>query len=253
MSTDVAFPPVHAPMRRLLVALVVDTSDSMNDSDAIGELNRALELWRGDLTTGGDLSRLGEIALISFGAGGVQAIDPSGRRAGPLDEPFVPVTQFSPRPLVASGYTPMTDGIRLALDVVKQRREALLAEGIMMAYRPLVYLVTDGAPTDDEGNDCRRWRSLEPELRRLEREQALLFFAFGVTGADMEVLSALAPESTYSIEGTDFGALLRRVSRSIRRAMRTYSEDAGELYSDMRAQADENAELNTWFWKQGQQ
>jgi uncharacterized protein YegL len=240
-------------MRRLLVTLVVDTSDSMNNGDAIGELNRALEQWRGDLTTGGDLSRLGEIALISFGAGGVQAIDPSGGRIGPVDEPFVAVTQFSPRPLAASGYTPMTDGIRLALDVVKQRREALLAEGIMMAYRPLVYLVTDGAPTDDDGNDCRRWRSLVPELRRLERELALLFFAFGVTGADMDVLRALAPASTYNVEGTDFGKLLRRVSGSIKRVMRTNAEEAGDLYSEIRSQADENTELSNWFWKQGQQ
>jgi uncharacterized protein YegL len=256
---NVSFPALQSSSRRLLITLVVDTSQSMREDDAIGQLNRALSgQWRDELRMVPGLARIGEIALISFGANGVTTLDPSGggaagnERNAPADA-FVPLADFSPRALSADGPTPMVDGIRLALDLIGERRKALSEKGIGLAYRPVVFLLTDGAPSDDDGLPCLRWRELVPELRRLEHEKSLLFFAFGVRNADMQVLRTLAPDSAFPIDGTDFSLVLRRILDSIERAMQTRNENAQEVYLEVQEKDQRNRDLTQWFLNQGGQ
>ncbi|GAA0460264.1 hypothetical protein Ade02nite_14500 [Paractinoplanes deccanensis] len=215
----VGFPPVQSSKSRLLVTLVVDTSSSMARDDAIGQLNTALRTWREDLHADNHLRHITEIAVVTFGAGGVRVVDPTGHeRAG---EPYAPITRFQPPTLRAGGYSPMVKGIKDGLRIMDERRQALAREGVQMAYTPLVFLLTDGAPSDDQGKPCDLWRSLAPELRRQEAEQGLMFFAFGVRGADAKVLEALAPDKHYQAEGTDFASVLGAVRQSIDRVVRS--------------------------------
>ena len=233
------FPDVQGAKSRLLVALVVDNSSSMTAQGAIEQLNDALAKWRDELNGDSNLRRIGEILLVSFGSGGTTVVDPSGQGRSPLANPFVPISDFNPPPLAASGYSPMVPAIKHALELVDRRRQDLHRTGIAMAYRPLVYLLTDGAPSDDEGRPSDRWRDLAPELRRQEADQRLLFFAFGVRGADVEVLEGLAPDGHYLVDSNNFSLVLEAVRRSINRVISSgRNAPADQVHSAVREGVD---------------
>lgn len=215
----VGFPPVQSSKSRLLITLVLDTSSSMARDDAIGQLNNALRTWREEVHADNHLRHISEIAVITFGAGGVRVIDPTGHDQ--TAEPYAPIARFQPPTLRAGGYSPMVAGIRQGLRVIDDRRQTLARDGIQMAYAPLMFLLTDGAPSDEQGQPCQLWRNLAPELHRQEQEQGLMFFAFGVRGADAEVLRALAPDKHYQAEGTNFADVLGAVRHSIDRVVRS--------------------------------
>jgi uncharacterized protein YegL len=245
--TGPMFPDVQASKSRLLISLVLDTSSSMVEDDAIGQLNRALQGWRESLAADHYLQRTGEVSMVTFGAGGVRVVDPAG---GPeVTEPFVPISRFQPATLRAGGYSPMTAGIKQAIRLIDERRRTLAGAGIQMAYPPLVYLLTDGAPSDDRGQTCPLWPNLVPELRRQEHQQGLLFFAFGVRGADRKVLEALAPQRFYQAEGTDFTTVLTAVRQSIERVIRNDGSATEQVIQAQRAQA----EVMNWILAETQQ
>lgn len=245
--------PLPDPQRaksRLLIALVVDTSSSMAIDDGIGELNGALARWREELTRESNLRRIGEIALVSFGSGGTAVIDPSGQGRTPLADPFVPIADFSPPTLTASGYSPMVPAIKRALELVDHRREELRRTGIAMAYRPLVYLLTDGAPSDEQGRPSDRWHDLAPELRRQEAEQRLLFFAFGVRGADTQVLEGLAPRAHHRVDGNNFSLVLQKVRQSIDRVMQSGRHaPAEEVQDQINKDINDLRMVHDWFMR----
>lgn len=244
--------PVQSSKSRILITLVVDTSSSMQHRDRIGELNRALATWRTELMNDAHVSAQGEIALITFGAGHVQAIDPSGRTTGTVTEPYVPVSQFSPPPLVAGGVTPMVEGLQYALDLVAARRQQLRAAGIQLSSRPMVYLITDGVPTDAEGRATDRWRDLAPVLRQQEAGKHLLFFALGVADAEETVLAGLAPQSWRHLASLNFAEILTLVSASIEAATAASarSESAEQVYANVNQQAGMTGRIND-FLNQG--
>jgi uncharacterized protein YegL len=241
-------PGPQAAKTRLLITLVVDTSSSMAHQDAIGDLNSALHRWREELQADSNLRRIGELALVTFGASGVTVVDPSGRGRDPLASPFVPVNEFNPPALRASGYSPMVAAVQRALQLVEQRREVLRQSGIQMAYRPIVYLLTDGAPTDEAGKRSDRWRDLEPLLRKEEDDHRLLFYAFGVRGADMNVLRELAPKGAFDVQGDNFTTVLAAVRRSIQRIMTVgRSTDPDTVHDQVRSDIDEMQQMREWL------
>ena len=100
--------------------------------------------------------------------------------------PFCPIKKFDPPTFVAHGGTSMGKGIRYALEAVREQVHKYHEMGIE-CYKPFVLMITDGVPTDDVDDI--------PELIKM-RETAgkygrLRFHAFGVKGADMDLLSRL--------------------------------------------------------------
>jgi len=241
------FPPTQAAKNRLLITLVLDTSDSMKAGDAITGLNRSLREWREELLRRPSIQRIAEIALITFGDGGVRVVDASG---GAVAEPYVTVDKFNPPELTAGGYSPMVPAIRRALAIADERRAALDSAGIGMAYRRLVYLITDGAPSDDRGNDDDSWRDLAPELRRREQEPGfggIQFTCFAVQGADRDVLRALAPDALYDIGRANFATVLNRVMQSIETSMNKRKDSVSETLKEVSRQDKRAQEMHDWF------
>jgi uncharacterized protein YegL len=237
--------PVQPAKSRILITLVVDNSSSMAEENRIGELNQALARWRTELMKDDHLTRHGEIALVTFGKDHVMAVDPSGRTSGAPTEPYVPVSQFSPPPLAAGGVTPMVDGLQYAFSILAARRQHLRASGIALASRPLVYLITDGVPTDASGHRSENWRDFAPVIRQQENGKHLLFFAFGVEGADPTVLKGLAPKSWRYLAGLDFAQVLTFVSASIEAASSASarSESADVVYQKNNEHLDKQARI----------
>ncbi|BCJ74587.1 hypothetical protein CS0771_41310 [Catellatospora sp. IY07-71] len=214
---------------RLLITLVLDTSGSMK-GNRIAQLNKFLSELKQALDKDKYINRVGEVAIVTFGNDGVRAITGTSATSH-----FVAVNAFTAPSLESGGFTPMTKALRLALSLVTRRKAELRTSGIPMAHRPLIFLVTDGLPTDDQGNLSADWREVAAELRRQESGKHLHIFSFGVADADAAVLQGLAPKSTYQIDDVDFSAVLQLMSISLELARSASNDgDADELYESVR-------------------
>ncbi|MEV7215786.1 VWA domain-containing protein [Kitasatospora cineracea] len=207
------------------VIVLLDTSASMarpTDRPRITELNRALADWFGSVRSQGRLRARVEVCLITFGSG-VRVFEPSGGALVPAPpaadaQLFAPIDRLIRPELTADGYTDLLPAIRLALELAARRHRELTAQGLP-ALRPLIWLLTDGAPTDGAG------RALSADdlaadaelLRQAEERRECVFFTVGVRGADRAVLEVLAPKATYMLEQLDFGEILQFLFHSVDR------------------------------------
>ena len=141
-----------------------------------------------------------EDAIVTFGNGGVKHV-----------QDFVTAGEFTPPVLEAGGQTPMGEAITLGLNLLRARKEVYKKNGVPY-YRPWVFLITDGAPTDD-------WASAARLVHAEEAANALAFFAVGVQGAEMEKLRQIAPPTRVPIQlqGLQFVEMFLWLSRSQQR------------------------------------
>lgn len=186
------------PENRVPVILLLDTSGSMSGKP-IQELNRGIAAFKEDVLKDTQASLGVEVAIVKIGPV-VQLI-----------QDFVTVDNFTPPILEASGQTPMGAGIEYTLDLLEDRKETYKANGIQY-YRPWVFLITDGAPTDD-------WQSAAQRVRENEANNRLSFFAVAVQGADINTLQQIAPSERPPIllDGLDFRALFEWLSNSMKK------------------------------------
>lgn len=153
--------------------LVLDTSGSM-EGEPIAALNDGLQAFQTDIQEDKLARRRTEIAIVTFGDGGVQTI-----------QDFVEAGRFAAPTLAAAGRTPMGEAIDRALDLVDSAKAEYQANGVPY-YRPWVFLITDGEPTDE-------WVRAAERIHAAEAANALSFFAVGVGDADMATLTQIAP------------------------------------------------------------
>ena len=125
--------------------------------------------------------------------------------------------------LSGTGDTPMGAAIAGGLEMIRQRKEAYRANGISY-YRPWVFLITDGAPTDD-------WRRRPPSwCAKGRRPKSFSFFAVGVPDADMDVAPPdLAVRTPLKLAGLRFRDLFAWLSSSLSNVSRSRSRPARAL------------------------
>lgn len=188
---------VENPEPRCPVILLCDTSGSMS-GEPINALNTGLAAFQKDVYKDEIASLRVEVALITFGP-------------VKLTQDFVTIDEFSPPKLTADGVTPMGEAIEYALDLMEKRKETYKNNGVQY-YRPWVFLITDGAPTDS-------WQSAAQKIREMEAQRRMLFFAVGVAGADMNKLRQIAlPERPpVLLNGLDFTSMFQWLSTSMKR------------------------------------
>jgi uncharacterized protein YegL len=183
------------PEPRLPCVLLLDVSGSMQ-GQPIAELNEGLRLYRDELVADPLAAKRVEVAVVTFGDEVRTACD------------FTTTASFEPPTLRAAGSTPMGAAINLALSLVEQRKAAYRANGIAY-FRPWVFLITDGAPTDE-------WRFAARKVQDGEERRALAFFAVGVEGANFEVLRQVATREPLKLKGLRFRDLFQWLSNSQR-------------------------------------
>jgi uncharacterized protein YegL len=184
------------PEPRCACVLLLDVSGSMSGAP-IAALNEGLRAFAADIGTDALASQRVEVAVVTFGDGGVKTV-----------EGFITAGQFEPPTLRAGGGTPMGEAIERALDMVENRKRDYKANGVAY-YRPWVFLITDGEPTDD-------WKAAAARVREAEAANGLAFFAVGVQGADMEVLGQIAVRDPLRLQGLQFVDLFVWLSQSQR-------------------------------------
>ncbi len=161
---------VENPENRCPVILLLDTSTSMS-GQPIQELSRGVDVFKEDVQRDTKASLSVEVAIVTFGP--VQLL-----------QDFVTIDQLTPPQLEANGYTPMGEAIEYAIDLLEGRKEIYKTNGIQY-YRPWIFMITDGAPTDS-------WHNAAQRVRLGEADRKFSFFAVGVEGADMATLSKIA-------------------------------------------------------------
>lgn len=189
---------VENPENRCPVILLLDTSGSMS-GQPIQELNQGLAAFKEDVLKDSQASLSVEVAMITFGS------------IAKLIQDFVTIDQFTPPILEVDGLTPMGAAIEYALDFLENRKQTYKDNGILY-YRPWVFLITDGTPTDS-------WDSAAKRLREAEAQSRLSFFAVGVKGADMNILKQISPPERppVMLNGLDFRELFVWLSASMKR------------------------------------
>lgn len=196
--------------KRCPVILLVDTSASMS-GEPIGELNRGLASFWEDVLRDAQASLSIEVAIVTFG-GQVTTV-----------QDFVGIQDFHPPTLTTSGNTPMGQALERAMDLVEARKCGYKDSEIRY-FRPWIFLITDGAPTDS-------WQMAAQRLREEEAQNRFLFFAVGVEGANFSTLSQIAPPDRppVHLKGLDFREMFVWLSSSMKRVSNSKSGEMLDL------------------------
>ncbi|MFY3765752.1 vWA domain-containing protein [Escherichia coli] len=187
------------PEPRCPCILLLDVSGSMNGRP-INELNAGLVTFRDELLADPLALKRVELGIVTFGPVHVE-------------RPFTSAANFFPPILFAQGDTPMGAAITKALDMVEERKREYRANGISY-YRPWIFLITDGAPTDE-------WQAAANKVFRGEEDKRFAFFSIGVQGADMKTLAQISVRQPLPLQGLQFRELFSWLSSSLRSVSRS--------------------------------
>jgi uncharacterized protein YegL len=185
---------IDNPEPRCPCVLLLDNSGSMSGRP-LAELNAGLKQFAAEVRADALAARRLELAIVSFGPVKVH-------------QDFVGAEDFHPDDLEADGGTPMGEAILEAIELVRLRKKLYQQNGIAY-YRPWIFMITDGAPTDDVSRAVKA-------LKEAEAKKALAFFSVGVEGADFPTLKTLNPErAPLKLKGLAFRELFRWLSNSL--------------------------------------
>ena len=137
------------------------------------------------------------------------------------DSDFVSAERFSAPHLEPDGNTPMGEAIDTAIDMLQARKGRYREAGVDF-YRPWIFLITDGAPTDDVLQAKRR-------IAEGEAGKQFMFYAVGVEGADMARLTDLSVRAPLALKGLAFRELFAWLSNSLSSVSRSQTGEAVPL------------------------
>lgn len=187
------------PEPRCPCLLLLDVSGSMS-GQPITELNAGLVTLKDELMSDALAMKRVEIGIVTFGPVRTEL-------------PFQSSSTFYPPSLAAQGDTPMGEAILQGLEMVRQRKTEYRANGISY-YRPWIFLITDGGPTDE-------WMRAAASVREGEASKAFAFFPIGVKGANMDILKQISVREPLMLDGLKFRDLFSWLSSSLRSVSRS--------------------------------
>ena len=202
------------PEPRCPCVLVVDVSSSMY-GNKMNQLNSGIATFAQELKADQLASLRTEVAIVTFGSHAEMAQD------------FVTADQFSPPTLVANGITMMSQGVNLALNKIEERKQMYRDNGIDY-YRPWLFLLTDGAPTEEE----EVVNAMAERLKSADGDKRVAAFSVGVQGADMDLLTQISPRRPLMLKGLEFSSMFVWLSQSMSRVSRSRTDDEITLDTD---------------------
>ena len=181
------------PEPRCPCLILLDTSSSMK-GNPISQLNDGMVCFKDELMADEMAVKRIEIAVITFGP--VSVVND-----------FQSADVYQPSEFKAGNRTPMGAAIERAIEMICQRKEVYKGNGISY-YRPWIFLITDGAPTD-------HWHKAAAMVKEGEEAKAFMFFAVGVEGANMKVLSQISVREPLKLKELRFRDLFVWLSNSL--------------------------------------
>ena len=170
-------------MRRLPVYLVLDCSGSMS-GEPIQQVKNGVQMLVSALRQDPQALETAFLSVITF--------DSSAHESVPLTD----LPSFQAPNIAATGTTAMGEALSLVADCAK--RDVKKASPTQKAdWRPMVFLMTDGSPTDD----------FQKGLARFKQEKWGAVVACGVDSADVSLLQQIAGEAVVTLSTADAKAL----------------------------------------------
>jgi len=194
----------------------------------IEELNKALVQLKEDILCDPTLTQRLEVGIVCF--------DDDARQERGIDL----VTVDTEMPVLnIGGQTNLVAGIRLAIDLVEERK-AFYKSNNEQYYRPFIVLFTDGAPT----NTPEEIDQLDNDIQQMSDAKKFVFIPFGVEGADLQLLAKLAAQTAderlsnkakawQMKDVTKFAEIFAFVSSSISQAINQGGTQAAQLSPDV--------------------
>ncbi len=198
-------------MRRLPVYLLLDTSGSMS-GEPIEAVKVGVQSLISSLRQDPYALETAFISIITF--------DSTAKQLVPLTE----LTQFQMPSINASGSTALGE----ALELVSTKREQEVTKSTAEMkgdWKPLVFIMTDGNPTDDINKGIAEFQ---------KRKWGLVVACGAGNGADMDVLKAITTNAV-QLDTTDasaFKSFFKWVSASVSASSKSV-ESAGKDVSGM--------------------
>jgi uncharacterized protein YegL len=162
------------PDPRCPLVLILDSSDSMSQPipgqsrTALDHLNSGLDILISELNKDPLARRRVEVSVVAYGTHVLPAT------------PFATVENLVIPTLAPMGITSTGGAVCAALDALDTRKKEYRENGIEY-YRAMLFLLSDGLPTDDVSEAIGR-------VKEAERRKSASFFALGVDGADLGAL-----------------------------------------------------------------
>ena len=171
-------------MRRLPVYLLLDTSGSMS-GEPIEQVKNGLQMLVAGLRQDPYALETAYLAVITF--------DSNAQEIVPLTE----LTAFQPPVLAARGSTSLGAALALVADSAS-KNVAKTSTKQKGDWRPMVFIMTDGEPTDD-------WQK---GLARFNQEKWGVVVACAVDSADISVLNQISgAENVVKLDTSDSGSI----------------------------------------------
>ncbi len=195
--------------RHLPVYLLLDTSGSMEGAP-IESVRNGLEQFQTEVSSDPFARDSVKVGVITFSSD-----------AQLVTGGLVPVASFQPPYLTASGATRLDLAFRVLLDSMEKDVTKAIIGGQKGDWKPVVFILTDGRPTDENGNETDRlWRpAREAVINRPKgqiRPSVIVAVGCG-TNVEDNTLKSISTGTAFKM-GTNeaaFVALFQYLSQSI--------------------------------------
>jgi uncharacterized protein YegL len=196
-------------MRRLPVYLVLDCSGSMT-GEPIEAVKNGMQMLVSALRQDPQALESAYLSVITF--------DSNARQVVPLTD----LAGFQVPELTAAGCTAMGEGLTVLCDCAK--REVIKSTPVQKGdWRPLVFLMTDGEPTDDLKRGITAFQALK---------WGMVVCCAAGQSANTENLKKISPECVVRLDTADsksLAAFFKWVSASISTSSKSVNEGKKEV------------------------